>query len=116
MNEAEYYKLTKPERDVWVHEQLLGRETHYLEDMLVYQDDAINQSVKVKSSDDYNVVMQVIEKFHKDGWNWIAGQNDDFVWFQFHKSVIDEHRAYRNAKNFRDAVYLAAGRAKGVME
>ena len=102
MKEAEYLELSDQERDAWVDEFIMGL-------VMVHGER--------KYSTDYNAMMRVVEKMESEGYSWEIGydMNAYRVLF-FHMDTRVNYASQTWATNLLNQVYLAAGRALGVIE
>jgi len=96
MKEAEYLELSDQERDAWVDEFIMGL-------VMVHGER--------KYSTDYNAMMRVVEKMRDAGYHIAIHVSCADEW------IVDIGDGYYGVNDdLRKAVYLAAGRALGVIE
>lgn len=110
ITEAEYYNMTDAQLDKWVHD------TFGVEFGIRITRGEIH-AARIASHRDANTVMAVAEKMIADGWSCTSNLSN---WCSFDRNLSKDWRKAEihgvNAKEFHDAVYLAAGRAKGEVE
>jgi hypothetical protein len=124
MKAEQFLEMDDRERDAWIAENIMGWTDVKLEDLgLPYWSEdwdfvgcppELNgePDTVYQYSTDYNAMMRVIEKMRGEGYGFSIGDFQE-------KWAVDIFRGFTYSGrhvDFRLAVYLAAGRAKGVIE